>query len=81
MAPSILVEKDFSRILTDMNGYGHVCLDRIRERNWYGLVYDNSKLMHTIVLNLSRNSTHALTLPLLILTITNLLCTLTLGTS
>ena len=26
-----------------MNGYGHVILDRIRERNQYGLVYDNSE--------------------------------------
>ena len=26
-----------------MNGYGHVFLDRIRERNWYDLVYDNSE--------------------------------------
>ena len=42
MAPSIFTEK-ISRILTDTNGYGHVFLDRIRERNWYGLVYDNSK--------------------------------------
>jgi len=36
-------EKDFSRILTNTNGYVHVFLDRIRERNWYGHVYDNSE--------------------------------------
>jgi len=44
MAPSIFAEKDFSRILTDTNGYDHVFLDSIRERNWYGLVYDNFEL-------------------------------------
>ena len=42
MAPSIFAEKDFSRIFSDVNGYGHITLDRIRERNWYALVYDNS---------------------------------------
>ena len=42
MAPSIFSE-DFSRILNDVNGYGHVFLDRIRERHWYDLVYDNSE--------------------------------------
>ena len=43
MASSIFTEKYFSRILSDINGYGHVFLDRIRERNWYSLVYDNSE--------------------------------------
>jgi len=43
MAPSIFTEKDFSWILTDMKGYVHVFLDRIRKRNWYGLVFDNSE--------------------------------------
>jgi len=43
MAPSVFAEKDFSKILTDSNEYGHVFLDRIRERNWYALVYDNSE--------------------------------------
>ena len=43
MAPSIFAEIFFSRIFTDTNGYGHVFLDRTRERNWYGLVYDNSE--------------------------------------
>jgi len=43
MAPSIFAEKDFSRILTDTNGYDHVFLERIREINWYSLVYDNSE--------------------------------------
>jgi len=42
MAPSIFAEKDFSRILSDVNGYGNIFLDRIREWNWYELVYDNS---------------------------------------
>jgi len=26
-----------------MNGYDHVFLDRFKERNWYGLVYNNSE--------------------------------------
>ena len=42
MAPSIFAEKDFTRILSDVNGYGHIFLDRIREWNWYELIYDNS---------------------------------------
>ena len=43
MAPIIFAEKDFSRILSDVNGYDYVFLDRIREWNWYNLVYDNSE--------------------------------------
>jgi len=43
MTPSIFAEKDFSRILSDVNGYRHVFLYRIRERNWYALFYDNSE--------------------------------------
>ena len=43
MAPSIFIEKDFGRILCDVNGYGHVFLERIRARNWYSLVYDNTE--------------------------------------
>ena len=43
MAPTIFAEKDFSRILSDINGYGLVFLDRIREWNWFTLVYDNSE--------------------------------------
>ena len=43
MTPSIFAEKDFSRNLNDVNGYCHVFLDRIGERHWYDLVYDNSK--------------------------------------
>jgi len=43
MVPSFFTEKDFSRILNNVNGYGIVFLDRIRERQWYGLVYDNSE--------------------------------------
>ena len=42
MAPSIFAEKDFARILSDVNGYGHEFLDRIRAWDWYELVYDNS---------------------------------------
>ena len=37
-------EKDFSRIFTDVQGYGTVFLDRIRERQWYKLVYNNTDL-------------------------------------
>ena len=43
MAPSIFAEKDFSRIMNDVNGYSHVFMDRIRECHWYDLVYDNSE--------------------------------------
>jgi len=43
MAPTIFAEKDFSRILSDVNGYGHMLLDKIREWNWFTLVYDNSE--------------------------------------
>ena len=42
MAPSIFARKDFARIFSDINGYGYIFLDRIREWNWYALVYDNS---------------------------------------
>ena len=42
MAPSIFTEKDFTRLFSDIYGYGHIVLDRIREWNWYTLVYDNS---------------------------------------
>ena len=41
MAPTIFAEKIFSRILMDVNGYGTVFMDRIRERHWYGLMYAN----------------------------------------
>jgi len=42
MALSIFLEKNFSRILNDLNGYGHVFVDHIGERWWYRLVYDNT---------------------------------------
>ena len=42
MAPFIFAKKDFARILSDVNGYGHEFLDRIRAWDWYELVYDNS---------------------------------------
>ena len=41
MALSIFPEKNFARIFTDIHGYGTNFLDYIRERNWFGLVYDN----------------------------------------
>ena len=43
MAPIVFAEKDFSRLLSDVHGYGHIFLERIREWNWYALVYDNSE--------------------------------------
>jgi len=43
MAPSIFIERDFGKILSDANGYGYVFLERIRAWNWYTLVYDNSE--------------------------------------
>jgi len=42
MAPSIFAEKDFARILSDLNGYGHIFLDRIRAWDWYALIYEYS---------------------------------------
>ena len=42
MAQSIFTEKDFARILSDVNDYGHIFLDRIRAWDWFELVYDNS---------------------------------------
>ena len=42
MALSIFAEKDFARIFSDVNDYGHIFLDRIRAWDWYRLVYDNS---------------------------------------
>ena len=41
MAPTIFAEKNFTRIFTDIHGNGTIFLDRIRERNCFGLVYDN----------------------------------------
>jgi len=43
MAQTIFAEKDFSRTQNNVNGYGIVFLDQIRERQWYSLVYDNSE--------------------------------------
>jgi len=40
MVPTIFVEF-FSKILMDVNGYGTIFINRIRERHWYGLVSDN----------------------------------------
>ena len=44
MAPVIFFEKDFSRIFSDIHGYGTVFLNRIRQRQWYELVYENTDL-------------------------------------
>ena len=43
MALTIFAEKDSCRILSDVNRYGHIFLDRIIEWNWFTLVYDNSE--------------------------------------
>jgi len=64
MAPSIFAEEDFSRIFNDVNGYRHTILDRIRERNWYKLVYVNTnveifycpELMKKFYLNIDTNT-------------------------
>jgi len=42
MAPNLFVEKDYSKIFCDHNGYGHIFIDRIRAWDWYSLVYDNT---------------------------------------
>jgi len=44
MAPSIFQEKDFSRTLSDLNGYGQIFIDCIKKREWYTLVYDNTNV-------------------------------------
>ena len=75
MAPSIFAEKDFSRILSDVNGYEHLFLDRIRERNWYALVYDNSEYEAYYSPELVKKFYSSID------TTTNSLCTLRLGTS
>jgi len=41
MAPTIFAEKNFARVFMNVNSYGTIFLGRIRERNWFGLVYDN----------------------------------------
>jgi len=41
MAPTIFAEKNFARSFTDIHGSCTIFLDHIRERNWFGLVYDN----------------------------------------
>ena len=38
----IYPKKDFSRIINDVNGYGHIFFDRIKERHWHELLYDNT---------------------------------------
>ena len=41
MAPTIFAEKNFARIFTDIQNYGTIFLERIKEGNCFGLVYDN----------------------------------------
>ena len=41
MAPSVFPEKEFAKILNDNNEHGYIFIERIRERGWYRLVYDN----------------------------------------
>ena len=56
MALVIFPDKDFSQIFSDVHGYGTVFLDRIRERQWYGLVYDNTDLDTYYCPDLVKNS-------------------------
>ena len=58
MAQTIFAEKDFSRILNNVNGYGIVILDRIRESNGTVLYMIIQNMMHIIALLLSQNFTH-----------------------
>ena len=58
MAQTIFAEKDFSRILNNVNGYGIVILDRIRESNGTILYMIIQNMMHIIALLLSQNFTH-----------------------
>ena len=80
MAPSIFTEKDFARLFSDIHGYDHIFLDRIREWNWYALVYDNFEHEGTIAPTLSSSSMLQLIKPQLILTTTSSLYTCLLGT-
>jgi len=41
MAPTVFAEKNFASVFIDVHGYGTIFLDRIREKNLFGLVYDN----------------------------------------
>ena len=59
MALSIFAEKDFSRILNDVNGYGLVFLDRLESATGMTLYMIILSLMHFIVPNLSKFSTRA----------------------
>jgi len=43
MDPTVFAEKDFVRLFNDVHGCGIYFFDRIREWNWYALVYDNSE--------------------------------------
>jgi len=38
----LFVERDFSKLLNDQGGYGHIFVDLIHAWNWYSLVYDNN---------------------------------------
>ena len=40
MAPTIFAKKNFTRIFIDVNDFGIIFLDGIRERNWFGLAYE-----------------------------------------
>jgi len=42
MALILFPEKDFFRIFNDVQDYRTILLGRIHEREWYGLVYENS---------------------------------------
>jgi len=41
IASTVFAEKKFARVFMDVNSYGTIFIDRIRERNWFGLVHDN----------------------------------------
>ena len=41
MAPTLFAERDFSKLLCDHHGYGHIFIDRIRAWDWFTLAYDN----------------------------------------
>ena len=66
MALTIFGEKNFSSIFMDVKGYGTIFLDSIRERNWFGLVYDNEDSDVYYCPNLVTHSIHTITHPLLI---------------
>ena len=81
MPPTIFAEKNVCRILSDVSGYGHVFLDRIREWNWFTLVYDNLEYEAYYCPELVKIFYSSIDQTILISLLISLLCIWQLGTS